>query len=48
MVEGHVTKLKLIRKTGIWQGRLSTAAQAGASCSVAAREKPLSLDTSRS
>jgi transposase len=26
MVEGHVTKLKLIRKTGIWQGRLSAAA----------------------
>jgi hypothetical protein len=25
MVEGHVTKLKLIRKTGLWQGWLSSA-----------------------
>jgi hypothetical protein len=28
MVEGHVTKLKLIRTTGLWAGRLSTTAQA--------------------
>jgi Transposase len=36
MVEGHVTKLKLIRKTRLWQGRLSAASQACAPCSVGA------------